>query len=90
MVICGDIAAGLAGMTETIHDFSSLSRMVALGLEMTNVAAITLAKIKMPSGIKTRVSNGLWSIKAIVSTQGSKVIFSWLMLLPVRNAICSR
>ena len=89
MVICGDIEAGLAGTTETIHDFSSLSRMVALGLEMTNVAAITVAKIKMPSGIKIRVSNGLWSINAIDSTQVNKVIFRWLILLPVRKAICS-
>jgi len=62
MVICGDMALGVTGWTETIQDFSSLSRMVALGREMTSVIAMTLANINIPNGIKIRVSIGLRSI----------------------------
>jgi hypothetical protein len=58
MVICGDIAPGLTGRTDTIQDFSSLSRIVALGREITNVAAITLASSRMPKGMTIRVSSG--------------------------------
>lgn len=42
-------------MTDTIQDFSSLFRMVALGFDITNVIAISRAKPIIPSGITTRV-----------------------------------